>query len=661
MNKSTKRPILEQLKKEKVWVAWNKVKFDSHKGKKCDEAHPDEPSCKMPLIGKDKKYYDGAELLTYQEALDLKYEGVGIKCIGGNIAAFDMDDCIKNGTIHPKAQEIIDKISSYAEISPSGNGVRIIAAGTIPGDRNRTRKTPWGGSLELYDENTPQYVTFTENTLNGHDVGGEQEGIDWVYDTYLKPLETVIDGKLDGLDGLDGLLRHRGVVGDDIIVAKIRKSKSGKKFDSLAAGGPCGYDSESEADWAMAGIIRFWTQDATQIENIMRSTGRRRKKWDTKRGNVTWIQDQIRKVVNSGGNTYDWDKVKTEDEKPIEDVDGKTLLTELVHEIEEYMDMDRDAAITTALWIIYSYLHGYIEFDVSTLLNIVSPVKQCGKTTLMGIIEAMVKNSKQASNLSAAALYFIVEKQRPVLLIDEADTILENNEELRTMINASYTRGSAKVLRVPEGKPREYDTWCPKVIAMIGNPPDTIQDRSITINLKRTTMKTLKRWRRKYISKYETTRNKIESWVINNRQEIERVYDILEPTEDLKSREADNWLPLLSIAKVIDQSLVEKIEKMAVRLRVDEDESTEIKVLRDIKNIFESILPETQLSVSELKDALNSLTESPWGNYNRGKGITSQWIWHRIKDFGICKSHRISGTRRGWDRMDFEDSWKRYI
>jgi hypothetical protein len=100
------------------------------------------------------------------------------------------------------------------------------------------------------------------------------------------------------------------------------------------------------------------------------------------------------------------------------------------------------------------------------------------------------------------------------LLIDEADTFLQANDELRGILNSGYTRKTAFVVRVaqvaasassklpphstqtaipptPRASVRlaRFSSWCPKVIAAIGRLPETLADRSIVIRMQRKTAK----------------------------------------------------------------------------------------------------------------------------------------------------------------------------
>jgi putative DNA primase/helicase len=86
-------------------------------------------------------------------------------------------------------------------------------------------------------------------------------------------------------------------------------------------------------------------------------------------------------------------------------------------------------------------------FDISPLLSITSPTKRCGKSTLLDIVALLAPRAVPASNITAASLFRIVEKFSPTLLVDEADTFLGDNDELRGIINSGHRRSSAFVVR----------------------------------------------------------------------------------------------------------------------------------------------------------------------------------------------------------------------
>ena len=62
------------------------------------------------------------------------------------------------------------------------------------------------------------------------------------------------------------------------------------------------------------------------------------------------------------------------------------------------------------------------HFLFSPRLSISSPTKGCGKTTLLDVLSRPVLRPLLASNVTPAAVFRVIEKYNPCLLIDEADT-----------------------------------------------------------------------------------------------------------------------------------------------------------------------------------------------------------------------------------------------
>jgi putative DNA primase/helicase len=98
-------------------------------------------------------------LWTYETGL---VDGIGfVFATKTGLVGIDLDHCrdVKAGVIDPWALEIIDRFDTYTELSPSGTGVHLFAAGTLPG---KGLKTPRG---EMYDSG--RYFTVTGHRLEG--------------------------------------------------------------------------------------------------------------------------------------------------------------------------------------------------------------------------------------------------------------------------------------------------------------------------------------------------------------------------------------------------------------------------------------------------------------------------------------------------------------
>src|SRR6185436_1844489 len=101
---------------------------------------------------------------------------------------------------------------------------------------------------------------------------------------------------------------------------------------------------------------------------------------------------------------------------------------------------------TLALWVLHTY--AFQLRRVTTYIGIVSPEKRCGKTTLLTLLAGLANRTIVAANISPPALFRVIEEAQPTLLIDEADTFLQGNDELKGILNAGYSRETAYVVRV---------------------------------------------------------------------------------------------------------------------------------------------------------------------------------------------------------------------
>ena len=180
-----------------------------------------------------------------------------------------------------------------------------------------------------------------------------------------------------------------------------------------------------------------------------------------------------------------------------EPVSGNLLLEELAGLFDRYLVLPPCGRDVLALWTLHTY--AFELRNVATYLGIESPVRRCGKTTLLTILSELANRALVSSNISSPAFFRVIEEKKPTLLIDEADTVLFGNDELRGILNSGYTRKTAYVVRVAsqeadepdENAPRtssrlvRFSCWCPKALAAIGRLPETLEDRCIVLRMQR--------------------------------------------------------------------------------------------------------------------------------------------------------------------------------
>jgi hypothetical protein len=124
-----------------------------------------------PVTGKPAEADDPTTWVTYDEARIAVMKNSGrFKGIGREVTAedrlvvIDLDKCIdEDGTISGFAQDIVARVNSYTEISPSGHGLHIWTHGTIPANVPSNKPKPDG--IEMYYRG--HYLTWTGNHLGG--------------------------------------------------------------------------------------------------------------------------------------------------------------------------------------------------------------------------------------------------------------------------------------------------------------------------------------------------------------------------------------------------------------------------------------------------------------------------------------------------------------
>ena len=143
-----------------AWLIWRfeptpgggkprKVPYYANGGKRCGEQGS--PKDLSGLVT-----FDVAKAAAARRGFD----GVGFATLPQfGICAVDFDNCVTDGKIHPKVEPLL--LDTYAELSPSGRGVRLFFKGNL-GNGKATRGDDFG--MECFS--TKGFVTFTGDMLD---------------------------------------------------------------------------------------------------------------------------------------------------------------------------------------------------------------------------------------------------------------------------------------------------------------------------------------------------------------------------------------------------------------------------------------------------------------------------------------------------------------
>lgn len=347
-----------------------------------------------------------------------------------------------------------------------------------------------------------------------------------------------------------------------------------------------------------------------------------------------------------------------------EPVNGQDLVAEIENLFKTYLFLPNGAATVLSYWVMHTY--NITLFDYTPRLCITSPEKRCGKTILLSLLNTLSCKPMLAANITPSPMFRLIHLLKPTILIDEADTFLKDNEELRGVINAGYASNGAIVRNELVKKvyiPTKFNCFSPCAIAAIRDIPETIKDRGIIITMCRKTKdEHVQKFRNKYIKQTaQIIQQKCLRFMQDNANQITE--STPELPDSFNDRSADIWEPLFQIASVISEENFQNLTKAALALTqsymdTEPDSQTEL-LLSDIRHIFGNSIYKESLTLVE---ALNNIETSPWKTLRHGNGITVNTLAYFLRPFNIKpRQDWTGGHTRKYYKSDFEDAFARYL
>ena len=357
---------------------------------------------------------------------------------------------------------------------------------------------------------------------------------------------------------------------------------------------------------------------------------------------------------------------------------GSRVVTEIENTLRRYLALESGLPFVLALWALGT--HVFECFDAFPYFAITSPTKRCGKTRLAEIMELFCANGLRTVGATSAAIFRVIQMYRAkdetvTLIMDEAEVLgtrSERAEALREILNAGYKKGQF-VLRCKKSEgenedyePQKFETYCPKIIVLIGNLNDTLADRCIAVRMRR--RKQGEQVERLFLSRAGRLArgicHRIEQWAKSHKARVKRQYrgDL----DFLEDREAELWLPIFAVCRVVAPERLDelKITALTISRRKETDEPAEFGVLllRDIRDAFERESTD-RIPTCTLLCALSESQESPWANWEHGRRIEARSLARLLRPFRIePRNLRIDDQIvKGYTRDDFVEPWAIYL
>jgi len=252
--------VPEGLKALPRWLCWRyeerggkptKVPYDARSGRKASSTDP-------------STWTDFDTALAASHA----YDGIGI-VLGDGLAGVDLDNSVdENGNLKPWAQQLVSRLDSYTEFSPSGRGVKVFLRGSLK--RTGNRRDLGDGHIEVYSAD--RYFTVTGHHLAGTPkaVQDREAALDELHLELFPPQEDPPATR--PAEPLD--------LSDRDLLDRMFASSNADRIRRLWEGDIAGYPSHSEADAALCAHLAFWTGgDRDRMDRLFRQSGLCREKW----------------------------------------------------------------------------------------------------------------------------------------------------------------------------------------------------------------------------------------------------------------------------------------------------------------------------------------------------------------------------------------------
>lgn len=351
-----------------------------------------------------------------------------------------------------------------------------------------------------------------------------------------------------------------------------------------------------------------------------------------------------------------------------EPVDGAALLDDIKRLVEHYASLPAGGAVAVVLWVLHTW--AFEAFGVSPNLMITAPERESGKTRVTELLSWMVRRPKPVSDASAAAIIRGIERDRPTLLFDEAQSFLKRkaDDPIRGVLLASFARRFAVVERV-EGESNEvraFSTFAPKAMngRNLARVDDMLTSRSIVLAMTRAPRR-LPELRADRDPVGEELRRRCARWANDNAPALR---DADPDMGERMGRSAQVWRPMFAIAHEAGGdwpahacSAADLLEASAAKVAHGGD-TLGVMLLADVREVFGT---RDRIKSEDLDQALLDLPERPWATLRRGdKPMTAQARGRMLADYGIHAAtlRFADGDRKkGYQRTDFEHAWAAYL
>jgi putative DNA primase/helicase len=339
-------------------------------------------------------------------------------------------------------------------------------------------------------------------------------------------------------------------------------------------------------------------------------------------------------------------------------VDGDALLISVSGRIRRHIVASEHLFTAATLWTAFAWTHD--AYAHSPLLLATSKEPNSGKTTLVELLKLLVPRGLSAVDMTGPTLFRFIEKFNPTFILDEADTIFRENEQLRMLFNSGWTRGSGVPRIDPDTlEPEVFPTFAPKIVGMKGlKLPDTTLGRAIVLEMQRKLPgEVVEDFEYLDDAELHMLRGQFARWAADNMESLRQAKPAV--PEGFYNRVACNWRPLLAVADRAGGDWPELARKAAEALTGKDPGTVYAETLAAIR----TILGDSERMFSEdIVRELHAIEGGPWAEWGKsGKPISQNALARLLKPIAPEQMRIGHESKKGYERSQFKDFFARYL
>jgi len=310
---------------------------------------------------------------------------------------------------------------------------------------------------------------------------------------------------------------------------------------------------------------------------------------------------------------------------------------ELDQALRRHISIGNKRRIILKRWMEGTYF--YDVFDSFPILNVMG-VSESGKSRILKVVQAIAYHAQGVVDPTPASIFRMKEEDKATLCFDEAEYLNDPrmNQTIRTLINASYSKGLA-VPRYDEldGKrvKRKFNLYSPFAIVGISGLHGVTASRAIRIVTERAN----RDFPVAKVEEYADLRDKLYVLRFRKAFELKQIYDQTDISDFVTARFVELFKPIFALTQLFgNKEEYEQLKEWAHEYQnVFRIEALNLPEEEQILNCLAQLkpLPDNWYSLKELTDKVN-MTYSRQLSYQRVSRILTR--------IGITERRRVKGV-----------------